>query len=972
MNIDAILNQQLTPEQRVAAIDPAAEVLTLACAGSGKSRTLAYRIAWLLSSGAEPASIVAFTFTEKAAESIKLQVARALTRTGFDPTAIGAMYIGTIHSYCKALLGEMDARYRQFEVLDENRLILYLVSRYGQLGLNALSAVPRNGRTNHKYFQIIREVSAAWKIMNDELIDLSDIELRDPDLGGVLRSLSDRLDASQYIDFSLMIRRVVDALQAGELGILRAIEKLEHLMVDEYQDVNPAQEALIRELHRHSRSLFVVGDDDQSIYAWRGADVNNILGFSGRYPGCATHTLARNFRSTPAIVLTADSFAAAELGATRITKNPQAVQPPGPRDLRRLWFPDRSDEADWVVRQIQLLLGTAHQESDGTIRGLTPGDFAVLMRSTKSEEQNNEPRHAAFTSRLTALNISYSLEAGGSVFDRPQVSVLRDTFELLRNQQPTREIARQHFDGQIRPVYPRANFDQFAHVLAEWGRMIHGAIGGARRRVYPQKLVHDLLRAFGIAESNFDAAIMQDLGIFSKMIQDVESVYLSVDSARRFQEILNFLNNVADSGYDSSTDDVLRRPDAVTVSTVHRVKGLEFPVVFVVDVEGQRFPGRRHNYNGWLPTDIMQNAIARGAYQSTPPEEARLFYTALTRAERYLYVTGSAQLPAAVRPKQVSSFARRMNHAELSDDPNLLVAGLVPHPQARRIDETVVPTSYSDIKYYLRCPRDYQFRKSFGFSPSISEMFGFGLTVHTAIGKLHELFPNQAPTAAAARDVTENTFHLKHIPPSRDPQNHPGGYERAKDAAIRIVQEYVADYHADFARKRQVEARFEIPAQQAVISGSIDLMLQMNQAGQILEATVIDFKAIEGGDEPERNEDIQWTELSLQVQLYAKAAREVLGENAQTGAVHLLKDNQRVEVPVDPEAITAAIQNVEWAVDRILSGDFPMRPHDRKCQACDFNNLCSKSPQAFATNVEPPELHTPNGRQRARAFSEFQ
>jgi DNA helicase II / ATP-dependent DNA helicase PcrA len=299
--------------------------------------------------------------------------------------------------------------------------------------------------------------------------------------------------------------------------------------------------------------------------------------------------------------------------------------------------------------------------------------------------------------------------------------------------------------------------------------------------------------------------IMQDIGLFSRMMQDVETVYLSIDTASRFQEILNFLQNVAESGYDTSTDDVLRRPDAVTVSTVHKMKGLEFLVVFVVDVESGRFPGSNRSYQGWLPTSIIQQALNRGAYRSNPEEEIRLCYTAMTRAERYLYITGSQWLPNGRRARRPSAYTLRLNHPEVSNDPTGVPQGLKPHPQVPRTDETIMPTSYSDIRYYLRCPRDYQYRKSFGFSPPVPEMFGFGKTVHTSIEKLHELFEYRPPTSDEVDSVVGDTFHLKHVFPSQDPVNRPGPYERAKNAASTIAQTYVENFSDDFIRRKQVE-----------------------------------------------------------------------------------------------------------------------------------------------------------------------
>lgn len=634
--IDQILRSKLTAEQYNAAVDTAGKLLCLACAGSGKSRTLAYRIARLLAEGAPAESIVAFTFTEKAAESIKRRVSEALTAAGQDPTVMGAMYIGTIHAFCQRVLGDMDATYRQFDVLDENRLKLFLISRFADLGLKAFRQRARGAGPQQpgSYFDTVKQVSDAWKTANDELLDVDEVFAEDPDLGDLLRRLESRLRQDQYIDFSTMIRRVVDGLRSGDAVAEAAVAKLRHLMCDEYQDVNPCQEELIRLLHQRAETLFVVGDDDQSIYAWRGADVSNILNFERRYPGCSVHTLSQNFRSTEPIVQASDAFAAAVLGPSRITKNPTAASNRTPQDLRVLWFPDRPAEAESVADRILALLGTAYEEADQQVRGLTPADFAILMRSTRTNEQDGNPRHAAFTAALRERNIPYSLEAGGGPFERPQVAVLRSTFELLRITPLDRDAVFRHFGEQVSTVFPDADADALIHVLTDWGRRIHRPQGSTRQRLYPQQLVYDLLESFNIAQTNFSDDVMRDVGLFSRMILDVETVYMSVDSSQRFSDVLNFLANAADTGYDVSTDDLIQRPDAVTVATVHKMKGLEFPCVFVVDTEARRFPKNRSSYSGWLPARAMSNAINRGAYQSTADEESRLFYPAVTRAER--------------------------------------------------------------------------------------------------------------------------------------------------------------------------------------------------------------------------------------------------------------------------------------------------------------------------------------------------
>lgn len=969
ISIAEFIAERLTSQQAAAALDPSREVLCLACAGSGKSRTLATRVARLISEGVPAESVVAFTFTEKAADSIKRRIAEVLNECGFSVNLLGRMYIGTIHSFCQNVLGAADARYRQFDVLDDNRLSLFLMSRYPSLHLQPLRA----RASGQRYFETIREVASAWKVCQDEGIAVEMISEADPELGIALTALRDTLDQDQYMDFGSMIRLVVELARSGNPAVLRELGRINHLLVDEYQDVSPSQEALIRAIHSQGASVFVVGDDDQAIYSWRGADVSNILTFAQRYQGAATHTLETNYRSTRSIVSLASLFISQELGAERLPKNPVQANDPTPREAFRFHFDDRDHEAEWVTQRIMQLLGTRFVERNGTIRGLTFGDFAILMRSTRGVEGAGFARHFPFTSRLASGGIRYTLEAGGSPFDRPQVEVLRQTFSLLAAGNPDRNAARVFFDNSVLPAYPAAHFDRFAAVLSDWGRRIHAPQGGVRQRLFPQKLLFDLLATFGISDNLLPPEIRQEIGLFSRMMQDVEAVYLSIDSTARFEQVARFLEFIADGGYNSGTDEVVLQPDAVTVGTVHSVKGLEFPVVFIVDAQSGRFPANRSNYRGFLPAELIQPAVRRGAYIGTRHAEARLFYTALTRAEAFLYVTGSEHLPGGRRANRPSEFSLRLQDEELRTAIAQLDNAFPTAPSSPRVDDNTLPTSFSDIRYYLHCPMDYRFRRNWGFSPPVPELFGFGRAVHVAVEKLHELHADAAPTPEQAAQITNETFHLKHVAASGDPVNRPGAYERAKAKAVSIVEEYVEAFSTDFEHRRQIEARFEIPAQGCLITGSIDLLIREEPERRVREAEVIDFKAMEAGDDPFNGDELDWTALSLQVQLYAKAAREVLGENAAVGSVHLLKDNQRIEVPIDMVAIDAAVKNVEWAVRGILAGQFPARPHSDKCRVCDFGGICHRTPAPFDASIGlPPPISTPVGPVQVAAFALFQ
>ena len=962
MSLEEVLHNELTDDQYNTVIDDHAEVLCLACAGSGKSRTLAFRIARLIHEGVAPESIIAFTFTEKAAESIKRRVANALEKCGFSVAMVGAMYIGTIHSYCQHLLGSMNAKYRQYEVLDENRLKLFLLSRYRELELQTLQ-----DSKGSRMFATISEVSNAWKIANDEILSLDEIEREDPILGRCLKNISSRLESDQYIDFSLMIRKTVEALDDDNEEINNALLETKHLMVDEYQDVNVSQERLISGLYHRMESLFVVGDDDQAIYGWRGADVRNIVEFEQRYPNFSVHNLSTNFRSTETIVSASDRFIQLELSTARINKNPQSHSNGNIHQFGNFWFNTRTDEAEWIVSRINDLIGIKYVEGDGIERGLTYSDVAILMRSVQGRSQY----HRDFTNALQNTGIPYLIESESSVFERLHAQVLRDAMGLLRSPGISRNDATTFFQSNILPVFPNADLNRFLAILSDWNNQIHRPQGGARRKVYPQMLVHELLEAFNVSTTQFvnREQVMRDLGVFSGIILDIEKVFVSIDSSYRYQMILNFLQNVAETGYDTSQVELMSRPDAVTISTVHKMKGLEYPIVFLVDVVQQRFPGRNSNYNGWLPVNLIQNALSRGLYQGNNAGEARLFYTALTRSERFLYITGSAIHLGLAREKRPSPYKLRLtnlNYDEIVTDTTVLPDGIERMDPRMRIDEESMPTSFTEIKDYLECPMKYRFRKIYGFSPAVPELFGYGLTTHTAINRLHQLYPDNAPGREEAQEIAGDVFHLKHVFPSRDPAGE-GPYERARAASQRLVGNYANDYPEDFIQSRSLEQRFEVKAGKALITGSIDLLLREDAIGNILEAKVVDFKSM---DFPEnQNTPYFWINLALQVQLYAHAADVVLGENAKTGAVHLLKAenrddlSNRVDVPVDNASTQAAILNVEWAVNRILEGEFPMRPSTQKCSECDFVKICAKNKENFVSTEipEPIKIHEVNG-----------
>lgn len=537
--------------------------------------------------------------------------------------------------------------------------------------------------------------------------------------------------------------------------------------------------------------------------------------------------------------------------------------------------------------------------------------------------------------------------------------------ELLRNGTGVNRIdAEKCFNELVLPIFPEADKNKYFKVLQEWYSNIYAPTTSARRKVYPQNFLHQLADALNLRTVN-DETALRDLGLFSDIIKDVEQTYVSIDSEWRYREMLNFLENIAQN-YELDSVDYISKVDAVNVSTIHKVKGLEYPVVFVVDLVNQRFPGKRGQYNGILPEELMTNAIDRGAYGNRAEDEARLFYTAITRAERLLYLTGSEIHPGLKTKKKHSVFTADLKHSDMRYDTSLdiLADKIEPVP---RFDDNELPTDFSSVKSYLTCPFMYKLQNIYGYNAAVPELFGFGQTTHTILERLHQKYKDRIPTEKEIFDIVEDTFMLKHVFPSNDPINRPGSYERAKNLVHEIMKKYVDTYSDDFCRIRQDEARFELLVDEALITGSIDLLLKEDKTKNINAAEVIDFKSMEV---PDGLEEFDWREMSLQVQLYSRAAKEVIGENAETGYVHTLKNNKRVEVPVDETAVKNAIGAIEWAVKGILQEDFPMRACSSNCKNCDYRALCRQEREPFKRQELPPVINTPVGERVIAAFEE--
>ncbi len=374
---------KLTKAQQQAVKYSGRNLQLIACAGSGKTEVVAQRIAHLLtkpgSDRLEPKNIVAFTFTNKAASELKERIVeRTKEAAEGEVTGMANMYVGTIHGFCQELLQSEVPQYSKYEILEAVRQGIY-VDRYStQTGLTTTSTL--NGRALKRWSDTSRYLDALSVLREDEV---DGDKLEDCSIWEGLRKYRNRLTEDSYFDFSALLEIAVAELENNKDLRSKISEQLKYVVVDEYQDVNPIQERLVKLLYDLGANLCVVGDDDQTIYQWRGSSVENILTFQDRYSPVEQIRLEENFRSSQGVIDTARMFIEKVEGRLRKAMKATDAQPFETGDVVALSFETPEAEAKYIAETIKSLRGVAFDDGDSK-RGISWSDMAVLLRSVRN------------------------------------------------------------------------------------------------------------------------------------------------------------------------------------------------------------------------------------------------------------------------------------------------------------------------------------------------------------------------------------------------------------------------------------------------------------------------------------------------------------------------------------------------------------------------------------------------------------
>ena len=663
---------RLNPEQARAVTTTEGPLLILAGAGSGKTRVLAHRVAYLIGvKGAQPWQILAVTFTNKAAAEMR---ARIIALVG-DKARDVAM--GTFHSLCARVLRRdgtaigIDPRFTIYDT-DDQTSTMKLVMRTLEL----------TGSTELKPSAILGQIGR-WKndLIGPEAAEAAARGYHEEIAARAYARYQARLREQNALDFDDLLNEAVRLFEEAPGVVTHYQDRWRYLHVDEYQDTNRAQYLWIRQLAGKRKNLAVVGDDDQSIYSWRGADISNILDFERDYPNATVVKLEQNYRSTQLILDAAHAVVSrneARKDKKLWTENPRGVE------IERFEADSEDEEAEWVARQVEALVGgrgaggsfLARRADEGDERRYFLRDVAIMYRT------NAQSR--AIEEAFLRYGLRYQLVGGTRFYQRREVKdalaylrVMRSDYDAAAYERIINVPARGIGDKTIALIREEAarragnvwvalvSLSETAELASRTRSAIAGfvaVIESLRRRVGVLPLP-ELVDAV-LEESGYRAMLLdgsqegEDRWANLLELREVVSRYADLDPDDAVDRLLEETALVADQ------DTYEKDADAVTLITLHAAKGLEFDIVFITGLEEGVFPHSRSL------DDRRQME-----------EERRLAYVGLTRARHRLYLThasmratwgrGGFSVPSRFLleiPAELVHGPRLVAHDEVDDD----------------------------------------------------------------------------------------------------------------------------------------------------------------------------------------------------------------------------------------------------------------------------------------------------------------
>jgi DNA helicase-2/ATP-dependent DNA helicase PcrA len=933
----------LNRAQRQAVAHTDGPLLIIAGPGSGKTLVLVVRTLNILLQGkAESQEIVLCTFTEKAAFELRDRVAQAARTLGYTGD-LSQLQVGTIHSICNHHISQY--RHRTWlgaghEVLDELTQSLFLFEHFDEI-----VGEPEGDRYLGKWSTRWTAITGLVKFLNkitEEMVDLEaliesgDLFLRQ--LGEVYQRYEAALQERNRLDFGHQQKLFYDLLEDPDIGP-QIQAGARYVMVDEYQDTNYIQEQLLLRLAAPQGNLCVVGDDDQSLYRFRGATVRNILEFGRHFDECPQVRLTANYRSHERIVAGYNRFMAgcdwSNPGsrydfryAKAIEPNPDGEHPDYPAILS-IWGANEADEANRLADLAAFL-----KEQD-VIQDYN--QIAVLLHSVRAQHSGR------YIDAFEQRGLPVFAPRARTYFENDEVRLIVGCFAVLlgwygENHGDLRGYALQdlaeYVDGCLVALASAGvvNDHPLAQVLQRRVAEIEGLQEGETLNRHLADYLYEFLahEPFAMFIDNENRA--RNLAIFSQLMAVFQHYYhySVITHANRGYVRLHFFNSFLRFLYLGGINEY-EDPDRpfpsghVQMMTIHQSKGLEFPVVVVGSLantirsvkQEDRLLGPFYHRAPFEPEDRI-----------TQFDRMRLHYVAFSRAEKVLVLT-TTETP---KPHFNPIWQELPQWPYVQQD--LLAAQRFELKEQVPVKKTFSFTNH--LKVYETCPRQYQFYREYAFIPSRSAEIFFGSLVHQTIEDIHRwvlegqslrLIEMAIPGFLDAN--FRNLLNAGYRPIS-EPQC---------DLALQQVQNYYRQNQDRMSQVIETEVDVSLEKERYILTGRVDLLMGADDKLELL-----DFKSQTRPQEDDRRLD----HYVQQLLIYAHILEGRYGQRPEQLALYWTGEDKRenalMSFPYRPERVEEAGAYFDRVVEKILARDFAVRqpPERRVCTECDFRVYCQR------------------------------
>jgi len=964
----------LNPAQREAVTHGEGPLLILAGVGTGKTTAITRRIAWLIAGKkAQPAEILGLTFTERAAAEMEERVDRLV------PYGYIEAQIGTFHSFCDRLLRQnaiLLGLSPDYRILTEAEQVIFLkghlfdlpLVRFRPLGnpvrhlkaiLTLFSRAKDEDVTPGEYLAYAEQLASQRNGQAEDNAQLFEEELAEQtELAKTYDAYQQLLAEHGFVDFGDLITLALKLFREHPLVLKQYQQQFRYILVDEFQDTNYAQFELLKLLAEH-RNLTVCGDDDQSIYKFRGAAISNILNFQKEYPDAKVVVLTENYRSTQPIL---------DASYRLIQSN----------------NPDRLEERDGIVKRLRALRGdgvpiTQHhfealtQECDFVAETIAKGvrhegrtfrDYAILVRSNAQA--------APFLRALNLLHIPWHFTGSRGLYDQEEV---KTAIAFLRVLADPRDNLSFHYLASsalyrvdpealtLATSYARRRNKSLFEVCRIASKSADFLDLSPEGRTAMTKLLDDFTAMLPLAaQERTGEALYRYLATQTNTIEvlsnsenpgdalKVQNLAKLFSIIERFSEVckydrvpwfIDYLDALIEAGDNPPVGEAEWDVDAVNVLTIHQAKGLEFSIVFLVGLVSGRFPSTHRRDPIPLPDALVKDILTTSDFHRQ--EERRLFYVGMTRAKEALYLT-SAQDYGGKRPRKPSLFvseALDLPAAQIKVLKGSPLSAITRHgkvqPSAHSEEQqelVLVPRgevslelSHQRIDDYLTCPLKYRYIHVLKVPIRQHHTVIYGYAIHQAIKQFNlSRHAGRDTSVEELKEIFRKSWQAEgFLTPKHEELRFQEGLEALEHFHVHAVQEETVPTY--------VERHFSVNEGDVRIVGIFD-RIDIADGNGIL----IDYKTSAIASEEEA---AKRTKESHQLAIYALAYERLFGKLPECLELRFLTPQLLIgRHKPDERTIARALSDIETAAEGIRSNRFPAEPTYLACTYCPYRSIC--------------------------------